>query len=421
MATLAVYRGDQFLRRVELGEAPTRIGRAAENDLVLEDRDKGVSRTHAEIRYEGGRYVVVDLNSQNGVWLGDRRVTRDPLPVDVAVAIGPYRLVLAGETPAPPASASSAAPLSSREGDEASAEATEPARSSVQVSPTQVTPAQVVAPPAPKRGNRLLVASLAAVGIVAAALVFAAVVSRSSDPPPPVTVNPGPPPPPAGPSPEEGFQDRYRQAQEHIGNGDKAAALAANTDALNVLPEDARGLEQRTAIEAMSDSTALSAEDPSGGSQVETPDIAPPTTKPVPSVQSTLRVARVPGERASQRETREKNARFHLDDGKKALEERRYDTAIGLFQAALDTSGRPDYGYTANEASERLQSARSAKARDEAEQRRAAAQKLVEEAKALAGSDVVGAIRRLLEARKLDPQVAGVSEPLKGLQEQARA
>ena len=66
MAALAVYRGDQFLRRVEIGEAPTRIGRAPENELVLEDPDKGVSRAHAQVVFERGGYVVVDSNSQNG-------------------------------------------------------------------------------------------------------------------------------------------------------------------------------------------------------------------------------------------------------------------------------------------------------------------------------------------------------------------
>ncbi len=49
---------------------------------------------HAEIRYEDGRYVILDLNSQNGVWIGERRVKVDPLPVDVPVTVGPYRLVL---------------------------------------------------------------------------------------------------------------------------------------------------------------------------------------------------------------------------------------------------------------------------------------------------------------------------------------
>jgi len=98
VATLRVYRGDQFVAPFELGEGRTRIGRGTDNHLVLEDHDKQVSRSHAEIWHERGRYVIADLNSQNGVWIGERQIkTEEPLPVDVPVTIGPYRLILMPE------------------------------------------------------------------------------------------------------------------------------------------------------------------------------------------------------------------------------------------------------------------------------------------------------------------------------------
>src|SRR5262245_40511539 len=102
---LALYHGDTPDRYVELREADIRIGRAQDNDVVLEDPQKGVSRYHAEIRFEHGRFVIVDLNSQNGVWIEERRITREALPQGVAVSIGPYRLFLepsAGEEAAAP-------------------------------------------------------------------------------------------------------------------------------------------------------------------------------------------------------------------------------------------------------------------------------------------------------------------------------
>ena len=83
MATLIIYRDNRLHERVALGEGTIRVGRAPENDLVLPDASKGVSRHHAEIRFEHGRYVVADLNSQNGVWVGERRVRLDPLPPGV--------------------------------------------------------------------------------------------------------------------------------------------------------------------------------------------------------------------------------------------------------------------------------------------------------------------------------------------------
>jgi tetratricopeptide (TPR) repeat protein len=90
---LAIYRGDAPDRYVDLA-GDVRIGRAHENDVVLEDPDKGVSRFHAELRQEHGRFVIVDLNSQNGVWLRDRRVSREIVEPGAVIMIGPYRLLL---------------------------------------------------------------------------------------------------------------------------------------------------------------------------------------------------------------------------------------------------------------------------------------------------------------------------------------
>jgi ABC-type multidrug transport system ATPase subunit/pSer/pThr/pTyr-binding forkhead associated (FHA) protein len=52
-----------------------RIGRAEDNDIVV--ADLLVSRHHAELRSPGpGRYEIVDLNSNNGVFVDGERVTR---------------------------------------------------------------------------------------------------------------------------------------------------------------------------------------------------------------------------------------------------------------------------------------------------------------------------------------------------------
>ncbi|MBS1521823.1 MAG: FHA domain-containing protein [Bacteroidetes bacterium] len=56
---------------------PIRIGRADDNDIVLPDKapdDRTVSRKHAEIYFEGGRYWVKDLGSTNGTFLNDTRL-----------------------------------------------------------------------------------------------------------------------------------------------------------------------------------------------------------------------------------------------------------------------------------------------------------------------------------------------------------
>ena len=67
-----------------------------------------------------------------------------------------------------------------------------------------------------------------------------------------------------------------------------------------------------------------------------------------------------------------------------------------------------------------LRQARNSKAAAEATQRHANAQKLVEEARAVAGSDVAAALQKLREARNLDPEIEGAAELTNSLGEQAR-
>jgi hypothetical protein len=68
-----------------------------------------------------------------------------------------------------------------------------------------------------------------------------------------------------------------------------------------------------------------------------------------------------------------------------------------------------------------LRQARNGKAAAEASQRQATAQKLVEEARTAAGSDIVTALQKIREARNLDPEVEGATELASSLGEQARA
>src|SRR5690242_5323508 len=62
------------------------IGRSRENTLMLEDA--AASRRHARIvRHEQG-YQLVDLGSENGTWVGDRRVQEHWLRSGDLVRIG---------------------------------------------------------------------------------------------------------------------------------------------------------------------------------------------------------------------------------------------------------------------------------------------------------------------------------------------
>src|SRR5689334_4002366 len=110
MAKLIIYRGETQVQEHDLKEQTVRIGRGAQNDVVLEDPGKGVSRHHAEIRFEGGRYTLVDLQSQNGIWVSGTRVPSVVLEPGVTAALGPFRLMM--QVPAPVSAVAAAAGIS---------------------------------------------------------------------------------------------------------------------------------------------------------------------------------------------------------------------------------------------------------------------------------------------------------------------
>ncbi|HVM71550.1 MAG TPA: FHA domain-containing protein [Anaerolineales bacterium] len=52
----------------------TRLGRQLDNDIVF--KEEAVSRHHAEIRCEQGKYILNDLLSTSGTFVNSRRIER---------------------------------------------------------------------------------------------------------------------------------------------------------------------------------------------------------------------------------------------------------------------------------------------------------------------------------------------------------
>jgi tetratricopeptide (TPR) repeat protein len=91
---LAISQGNALDREVELTKGDLQIGRAAHNDIVLPDPSQSVSRVHAKLQYMDGRYLLTDLDSANGTWVGERRVSAIQIEPGKPVTLGPYTLVL---------------------------------------------------------------------------------------------------------------------------------------------------------------------------------------------------------------------------------------------------------------------------------------------------------------------------------------
>lgn len=88
---LRVSGPDMEETQLLVGRQGLRVGRTRDNQLALENRE--ISRQHMRIVWREDKYFVEDLNSSNGTWLNDNRLTpRDlyELRPDDTVRVGPY-------------------------------------------------------------------------------------------------------------------------------------------------------------------------------------------------------------------------------------------------------------------------------------------------------------------------------------------
>lgn len=90
-ALLLVKRGQNAGSTFLIEQDSTSLGRATECDVFLDDVT--VSRRHAEIRREGGRFVIHDKGSLNGTYVNRERVDATQLASGDEVQIGKFKLV----------------------------------------------------------------------------------------------------------------------------------------------------------------------------------------------------------------------------------------------------------------------------------------------------------------------------------------
>jgi pSer/pThr/pTyr-binding forkhead associated (FHA) protein len=84
---LVVVQGERTGMVIDLTDVPITIGRA--NDATLVVTDDYASSRHARIYAQDGQWIVEDLGSTNGPYLGRTKVSRPmPVPPGVPVRIG---------------------------------------------------------------------------------------------------------------------------------------------------------------------------------------------------------------------------------------------------------------------------------------------------------------------------------------------
>jgi pSer/pThr/pTyr-binding forkhead associated (FHA) protein len=88
MACLQLPDGTRF----ELVNGSATIGRDSTNDIVVVN-DSKVSRSHAELQFREGRWLLLDLGSRNGTIVNGRRVRQHPLKGGDRVQCGDHVFV----------------------------------------------------------------------------------------------------------------------------------------------------------------------------------------------------------------------------------------------------------------------------------------------------------------------------------------
>ena len=74
-----------------LDKESVQIGRIADNDIVLPDPN--VSRVHARVEKRDGAYQITYLESTNGTWVNERRVSSVKLKENDVIRLGSTRLI----------------------------------------------------------------------------------------------------------------------------------------------------------------------------------------------------------------------------------------------------------------------------------------------------------------------------------------
>lgn len=90
MPEIIVRLGENVICRHSFDKDIISIGRSRDNDIVIENLS--VSRNHARIRRQDGKYILSDLNSANGTLVNGVRVTKTEILDEDVITIGKHTL-----------------------------------------------------------------------------------------------------------------------------------------------------------------------------------------------------------------------------------------------------------------------------------------------------------------------------------------
>jgi len=97
MLKMQLKFGDKLLRTIESEKQELLIGRSPESDICIDNL--GVSGRHARIFEKDGHYMIEDLDSTNGTFVNEKRITSVLLQAGSNVVIGKHNLLVQEAVP----------------------------------------------------------------------------------------------------------------------------------------------------------------------------------------------------------------------------------------------------------------------------------------------------------------------------------
>ncbi len=91
MLTIELKFNEAVLKTIETDKEVINIGRNIKNDIQIDNLS--VSKMHARILKQKGKYYIEDLNSTNGTYLNEKKVSKEMLNNNDVITVGKHTLV----------------------------------------------------------------------------------------------------------------------------------------------------------------------------------------------------------------------------------------------------------------------------------------------------------------------------------------
>jgi pSer/pThr/pTyr-binding forkhead associated (FHA) protein len=92
MIKLELKFKERVLKKVETEKPEITFGRSPNNDIQIDNL--AVSKQHAKLIKQNDQYTLEDLNSTNGTFLNDEKITRAALKNDDLISVEKYALAI---------------------------------------------------------------------------------------------------------------------------------------------------------------------------------------------------------------------------------------------------------------------------------------------------------------------------------------